>query len=380
MNRFSRLIGSAVNACALVVAMGISACGGGPAGTPILGSDPGKPDPVAPIASSLDVSSSLAKVPNTTSDGVVITVIAKGSGGVTVGNAPVSFSVDANASITPSGTKTDASSGQLTAKVLLGSDRTNRVVTVTATSGSVSQKVSFQVVDSETGSNVAALSSTPIGKTIPNDGSNSLTVVFTALDNNNSALIGVPISFAIVDAAANPAFSQVSSGTTSAKGQITVTVSVPPGHPNGAITLKATSGTVTSALSFEIIDAAVTTAANSLSLLASQQSIKNTGGESSIVTVTALDANRNTVSGVHIGWSTSSGILTPDSVVTDKNGSATAKVQIGSDRSNRVILVTAKSGSLPAVVVPIEVTGAALQANLIPPSLKAGDSGVISYI
>ena len=58
---------------------------------------------------------------------------------------PVTISADGNAVVTVTGTKT-GTDGTITGKVSTGSDRGNRVITVTATSGAISQSATLQVV------------------------------------------------------------------------------------------------------------------------------------------------------------------------------------------------------------------------------------------
>ena len=65
-------------------------------------------------------------------------------------NVPVKFSVD-NGGVAPSGTATDKHRRHLTATIGLGEDQTNRKITVTATSGSITKSKTINVVDSVSG-------------------------------------------------------------------------------------------------------------------------------------------------------------------------------------------------------------------------------------
>src|SRR3954469_18802590 len=52
----------------------------------------------------------------------------------------------------------------------------------------------------------------------------------------------------------------------------------------------------------------------------SKASLSNSGSDSSVVTVTALDANNNPVAGAAVSVSVDSGVYTPSSSVTDSKG------------------------------------------------------------
>ncbi len=76
-------------------------------------------------------------------------------------------------------------------------------------------------------------------------------------------------------------------------------------------------------------------------------SVANSGSESVVATATALDANRNTLSGVPITFSVNNNaIVTPAGTTTGTGGLLNASIGIGSDRSTRVITVVATSGAI----------------------------------
>ncbi len=125
----------------------LAACGGGggKAGTPAFGS--GVPTVVAgSVILTLDKSS----VTNTDSTPVTAKVIVTDTDGRQLSNVPVTFSVS-GARFTTSSANT-GSDGSLTATVIFSSDKTNRIVDVTATAGGKSDKASFVVSGTKIGS------------------------------------------------------------------------------------------------------------------------------------------------------------------------------------------------------------------------------------
>lgn len=119
--------------------------------------------------------------------------------------------------------------------------------------------------------------------------------------------------------------------------------------------------------------------ADDLSLTLDTTSVDNSGTKTVKVSVVAVDSSRVAVSEVPIQMSVDSGaVIVMDSTVTDDSGTVTGEVQIGSDHSNRVITVTAGSGSITRTAV-FQVTGAKLQATLEPAILAPRAKGKIRY-
>jgi hypothetical protein len=127
----------------------LAACGGGDdvAGTPPFGGDDsgGGGTPPAVTAADLIVDTSATQLANTSSSSVTIAVTAIDASRVVVAGAAVTLSADNDGVIAQSSSTTD-SSGKVTGTLSIGGNRANRLITVTATSGSVSRSVSIQVV------------------------------------------------------------------------------------------------------------------------------------------------------------------------------------------------------------------------------------------
>ena len=107
-----------------------------------------------PKAADLSIALSSASLPNNGTNEITATVTAVDNNRNALPDIPVVVSVNSSAVATVSGTATD-DKGVVTAAIGIGSDRANRTVTVTATSGSLSRTATFQVVG-------ASLTSTPL--------------------------------------------------------------------------------------------------------------------------------------------------------------------------------------------------------------------------
>jgi len=123
-----------------------AACGGGgpDAGTPPFGSGASSPTGTA-VAADLIITSSVAQLPNTGSATATVSVAAIDANRNTIAGVPVTVSADNNAVVSVSGAVT-ATNGTVTATVSTGADKSNRLITVTATSGGISKSTTIQVV------------------------------------------------------------------------------------------------------------------------------------------------------------------------------------------------------------------------------------------
>jgi hypothetical protein len=119
--------------------------------------------------------------------------------------------------------------------------------------------------------------------------------------------------------------------------------------------------------------------ASDLSLTLSSTNISNSGSEAVTLRVTAVDETRVAVAGVPIQISVdNNAVVVVGSPTTDSTGTMTATVGIGTDRSNRLITVTATSGGLTRTAA-FQVTGADLQGTRLPAVIAPGAAGQIQY-
>lgn len=362
----------------------LSACGGGggSAGDSVFPS-PGNGGTTPTTLTALSVAGN-ATLANNGTDTLTLTVTALASGNTAlIGVAtPIDFAVDNGAVITPSAKSTSVTDGKLTAVVSL-SDKTSREISVKVSSGTISQTFKFNVVDSVTGSKVADISLVADKTALPNNGTQTVTITATTVDSKGAAAGGAPLSFEIVDAVTGRAVvaaEGLATATSTSTGQLKATVTLGSNHSNRTIKVNATSGTVTRSVNFDVVDSsAVIPVANDLTIALDKATVGNSGSDVVAVAVTAVDSSRNAVSGIDVTFSVDqSAVLVVGNGKTDANGLAKASVTIGADRSNRLVTVTAKSGTFTRQA-SFRVTGAKLQATLQPATLKVGETGQVQY-
>lgn len=148
---------------ALATVVSLVGCGGGggSAGTSVFDGNSGG-GTTGPAAADLMMTSSATQLNNTASSTVTVEVTAVDASRVAVADAPVTVSADSNAVVVASSNKTD-SSGKLTATVSIGTDRSNRVITVKATSGTVEKTLQLQVVGTTVSSTLVPAVVSPSG-------------------------------------------------------------------------------------------------------------------------------------------------------------------------------------------------------------------------
>lgn len=104
-----------------------------------------------------------------------------------------------------------------------------------------------------------------------------------------------------------------------------------------------------------------------LEVSASKTNIDAKADQTSLVTVTAVDANRRALPDIPVALSASSGVLSGQTATTDAQGRITATFGLGADRANRDVLITATSGAVTGAV-GISITGTTLTLSASPPT------------
>ncbi|ALT78293.1 hypothetical protein AT984_14955 [Paucibacter sp. KCTC 42545] len=325
-------------------------------------------------------------IPNSGAEVVTFKITALAAGNVAlIGSAiPVNVEVDAGAVVTPSAKVTDVKDGTLTAVVSLV-DKTSRTVKVTATSGSIKKTVSFNVVDSVTGSAVADLSVVVDKQTIANTGLEMASITVTSLDASRSAIGGALVSMQVVDVGDAVVLDPGKTNTDATTGQLTRRLSLQNNKTKRTIAVKATSGTVSRTITVDVVDppAGTVLIANDLTLILSKASITDSGSESVDVVAKAVDANRNALAGIDVTFTVDNdGVFIPVNTKTDARGEAKGTVEIGANRTVRTILVSAQSVGATGVlkvVRALSVTGAKLVATVNQPNRLVGEKGSVDY-
>lgn len=107
--------------------------------------------------------------------------------------------------------------------------------------------------------------------------------------------------------------------------------------------------------------------------------VANTGSASATVSVTAIDASRNTLRGIPVSISADGdAVVTAGSPTTGTNGVLTAQIGIGSNRGNRLITVTATSGAITKTAT-LQVVGTTITSTLVPAVSPPSTAGQVQY-
>lgn len=147
----------------LLAAAGLASCGGsgGDAGTSPF--DPGSGGGGGvPTVADIVLTLSATQIGNTSTASVIVTATAIDGARNSVAAAPLTISADADAVVAASGTET-GTDGKLTATLTIGSNRANRLITVTAVSGSATRTATVQVVGATISSVLAPAVIAPAG-------------------------------------------------------------------------------------------------------------------------------------------------------------------------------------------------------------------------
>jgi hypothetical protein len=232
----------------------LAACGGGggSSGTPIVGG--GGPGGGGAQASELVMVLSAPTIANNGSQTVTATVTALDDKRNALAGVRVAIAVDSNAIVLPSGTETD-DKGVVTGDISIGSDRTNRTITVTATSGSLTRTATLLVRDAAGGTPTAAdLSLVLAASSLANSGTSTVLATATAVDSNRNAVAGIPVTIGVDSSAV----ATVSGAVTNASGVVTANIGIGADRTNRVVTVTATSGTLTRTASFRVVGADLT--------------------------------------------------------------------------------------------------------------------------
>lgn len=307
--------------------------GGGSAGDPLLGDDPG----AGSTAASVDVSTS----GTTLGDGestITVTAIVKDAKNVGLANTTLSWGTTAG-NLTGTTTTTD-SDGKATATfAATDSQRAVGTATISATSGKASGSAVVSLLGTRA---VVVTSSAPA---VGTDGG-TIVVTTTVKDPNNVAIAGAAVSWKVDIGNLSDQES-----VTNAQGVATATYSPGSTFVQPTATITATSSTASASITVQ-----VTPTTTSIELLAASPSI-GTGGEQVLITAFVKDANNIAKVGAPLTWSVDQGFISNQSLLTDSNGIGRATLDAGSNKANRTAVITAVSGAARQTLnLPIEKT------------------------
>jgi hypothetical protein len=120
-------------------------------------------------------------------------------------------------------------------------------------------------------------------------------------------------------------------------------------------------------------------AAADLVVQLSKTTLDNTGVDSVLFTVTAVDANRVAIPDAAVSFNANSqATFTATGSSTGSNGKVSATLEVGASRANRLITVTVTSGSIVKTST-VQVIGSTLTGTLVPNIVAPGASGKVTY-
>lgn len=290
----------------ILALLSLTACGGGgDAGT-----SPLVPTTGTGSTSVSDLVLELASpsITNSSTTGVTATVTALDGNRNVVKNAAVTLSANSDAVVTLTGTQgsvTD-STGRLQGVVTVGSNRTNRTITVTALIGTISRTASLLVVDGTTSVNPATIDILA-SATTAGTGGDGVTLRAFVKDKNNNAMANVAVVFA-----ANSGTLSGSSTATDTAGVATATFSAGADRSNRDAVITVTASTITSKLTIPITGTRL--------LLSGPSSLAL--GEVTAFDVVVTDSKSNVVPGVTVTASSSLGnpLVPVSGAVSNANG------------------------------------------------------------
>lgn len=404
MTRYLKLL------AAFFIAVMLAACGGGggSAGTTTAGGV-GTGSGLTPAAlatalvADLAVYTDKATIANSGTDKVAVTVIAVNPNRNALGGATITVATDGNSVFAPSGTTTDTS-GTYSGTLTIGSDRTNRLITITATANGITRQTTVQVADIATAGpapvSVADFALLTDKSSITNTGTDNAVLSVVAVDIKRNVVAGAAVS---VTAGQNAIFTPTSvSNLTNASGIFTGTVSAGSDKTLRTIVLQVTVNGVTKQTTVDVVlpvvvapttpgggttttpttpVGPVVVPVTDMVLFMDKPAINNSGTDKGQLTVIALDVNRNVVSGATVSATTDqNSVFIPNGgTTTDIRGTYTGNVFIGSDKSNRTITLTVTINGIVRRT-SVQVIGSRLTLQAQPSTLAPSQTGTVSVL
>jgi len=320
----------------------VAACGGGGggSGTPPFGGGGGGGGGSGGggvTASDLDITAP-ATIVNSGTETVTVTVTSLTAARVALPGAAVTLSADNGGILTlGSTTGVTGADGRLTATLAIGSNRANRTITVTATSGEVRRTAAVAVVTSPAAAQPASIeliaSATTVGT-----GGDEVTVRAFVKDTTNNTLPGTPVSFTATTGTIG-----ARSLVTDAAGVATAVFTAGADRSNRNAEITVSAGTVQGKLSLPISGTKLTASgANALIL-----------GRTATFTVVAVDSKGNALPGVPTSATSSlgNGLVPLGGTSTDANGQVSYTYTASIAGTDTVTFRGANASISPPVVV-----------------------------
>lgn len=206
---------------------------------------------------------------------------------------------------------------------------------------------------------VGSISVSAASDTVVADGETQVAIVAEIFDAEGNPIVGdVSVSFSTT------AGSLSSTSAKAAGGSATVNL-ISSTNTGATATVTASVGGFSDSVVVRFIPVP-----ESLSVSASQISVKTDNSDSATITAEVLNSNNAPFAGVSVSFSVDSGVLRsatelaegeqfdPTAIATGTDGIAQVVFSTGTaNKANRIVNITVKVGGLPAKVIPIQVTG-----------------------
>ncbi|MBF0452136.1 MAG: Ig-like domain-containing protein, partial [Candidatus Magnetomorum sp.] len=253
---------------------------------------------------------------------------------------------------TISSTSTSTSSGQASIVYTApsnGTSATRAVITASSSSGSISKTVIVSLIP-------AYIEMNAIPPNIPADGTTQSLVSAVLKNGKNNPVIGEEVKFSTSLGIIQ------SSAMTDEFGKATAILVSSKTYGTAVVIAEYCGYTQTLSVVFEKLPADPIPAKVSLST--SQISVKSDNLEQAKVTAIVLDKYNSVLSGINVIFRASDGQLSVSLVQTDEDGKASTFFTSGShDKTNRTVTITAETGGLTPVQIPIVITGSSVELN-----------------
>jgi hypothetical protein len=288
-------------------------------------------------------------------EGVTLSAQALDASGNLITSSGIGFAIPANSGALI--VAADDGTGTRTATLTTAGDPTDRTITVTATSGTVSTTLDINVV----------------GTTLTLTGPDTIgfgqtgQYVATLVDSSGAGLGARTLNFATTAGSLAPA----SATSATATGQATTTVT---GSTSGNVTVTALGLTATHT---------VTISTDQFSVQAPAAAANIPLNTATPVTVQWLrSGSAAETAGATVNVSASRGTVSPSSVTLDSTGSATTSIT-SADAGGAVIVASSLQLSQPSASVSVEfvaTTAATIDAQASPATLSVNESSVVSAV
>lgn len=319
----------------------LAACGGGgsDSGDCVIGCTDNGGGTTAKV-SELRITLSSATIDLTSPSPVTVTVTAVNAANQAVADAVVTVGVNNNGNILANASKTD-SSGVLTAILDAGSNKTVRVMEITAVSGSVTKTASVAVVEGGPSSPVTELRMSVSSASIDSSAPVPVAVTVTAVNASNQVVSNAPVSLSVAGGAQITAAAAKTDGA----GALAGTLELGDNRAVRTLTVTAISGAIAKSVVVSVVEGSPSAAVAELRVTAASPTISNKAPAPVEVTVQAVNANNLPVSGAPITVrADQGGVVTAGSATTSAAGTLTVTLGMGADTTPRIITLTATSG------------------------------------